>query len=77
MIMPYACAPRENFLGLDLSPQEEDLYKTQDGEYLAGTAEVATMGYHMDEVLPKENLPKKMLLPLLVFAARREAIVAT
>ncbi len=61
MIMP-SLARRENFLGTGFIPQgEEDLYKTQDGEYLAGTAEVATMGYHMDEVLQKENLPKKML----------------
>jgi seryl-tRNA synthetase len=38
---------------------EEDLYKTQDGEYLAGTAEVPLMGFHADEVL--ENLEGKPL----------------
>jgi seryl-tRNA synthetase len=53
---------REAFLGTGYLPQsEEDLYKTQDGEYLAGTAEVATMGYHMNDVLLKEELPKKFL----------------
>ncbi len=53
---------RENLLGTGYIPQgEEDLYKTQDGEYLAGTAEVATMGYHMDDVLPKESFPRKFL----------------
>ncbi len=53
---------REPLLGTGFLPQgEEDLYKTQDGEYLAGTAEVATMGYHMDEVLDKNELPKKFL----------------
>lgn len=51
---------REPFVGTGYLPQsEEDLYKTQDGEYLAGTAEVATMGYYMDEILDKKDLPLK------------------
>jgi seryl-tRNA synthetase len=50
----------ESFVGTGYLPQsEEDLYKTQDGEYLAGTAEVATMGYYMDEMLEKKYLPMK------------------
>ncbi len=53
---------REIFLGTGYIPQgEEDLYKTQDNDYLSGTAEVATMGYFMDEVLNKKDLPMKML----------------
>jgi len=53
---------RVNFLGTGYIPQgEEDLYKTQDDDYLAGTAEVATMGYHMGDVLEKKNLPIKFL----------------
>ena len=53
---------RESLIGTGMLPQsEEDLYKTQDGEYLAGTAEVATMGYHMNEILSKAELPKKFL----------------
>lgn len=53
---------RVNFLGTGYIPQgEDDLYKTQDGDYLAGTAEVATMGYHMGDVLLKKNLPLKFL----------------
>ncbi len=53
---------RETFLGTGYLPQgEEDLYKTQDGDYLAGTAEVATMGYHMDEMLAAEKLPVRFL----------------
>ncbi|MHB0865474.1 MAG: serine--tRNA ligase [Minisyncoccota bacterium] len=53
---------RETFLGTGYLPQgEEDLYKTQDGEYLAGTAEVATMGYYMDEVLDMSALPVQFL----------------
>ena len=53
---------RETFMGTGYLPQgEEDLYKTQDGDYLAGTAEVATMGFHMDETLEKAELPIKFL----------------
>lgn len=53
---------RESFMGTGYLPQsEEDLYKTQDGEYLAGTAEVATMGYHMNDVLDAKRLPLKYL----------------
>lgn len=53
---------RETMLGTGYLPQgEEDLYKTQDGDYLAGTAEVATMAYHMDEVLVLEKLPLQFL----------------
>jgi seryl-tRNA synthetase len=59
MIVP-SLVRRESFMGTGYLPQsEEDLYKTQDGEYLAGTAEVATMGYHMDEVLDAKQLPIK------------------
>lgn len=63
---------REAFMGTGYLPQsEEDLYKTQDAEYLAGTAEVATMGYYMDETLAAEELPKKFLAFSPCF--RREA----
>lgn len=59
MIVP-SLVRREGFMGTGYLPQsEEDLYKTQDGEYLSGTAEVATMAYHLDEVLEKDSLPLK------------------
>ena len=61
MIVP-TLLKRELLLGTGYIPQgEEDLYKTQDGEYLSGTAEVAMMGYYMDEILDKKDLPIKML----------------
>lgn len=61
MIAP-SLVRRENLIGTGYIPQgEEDLYKTQDGDYFAGTAEVATMGYYMDEVLDKKILPQKLL----------------
>ncbi len=63
---------REAFLGTGYLPQgEEDLYKTQDGDYLAGTAEVATMAYHMGETFAEADLPKKYLAFSPCF--RREA----
>lgn len=61
MIVP-SLVRREPFVGTGYLPQsEEDLYKTQDGDYLAGTGEVATMGYYMDEILDKKILPLKFL----------------
>jgi len=59
MIVP-SMVRREPFVGTGYLPQsEEDLYKTQDGDYLAGTAEVASMGYYMEEILDKQQLPVK------------------
>ncbi|MBI5004958.1 MAG: serine--tRNA ligase [Candidatus Lloydbacteria bacterium] len=61
MIAP-SLVRREAFLGTGYLPQgEEDLYKTQDGDFLSGTAEVPTMAYHMDEIIPMEALPKKFI----------------
>lgn len=71
MIAP-SLVRREPFVGTGYLPQsEEDLYKTQDGEYLAGTAEVASMGYYMDEILDKKDLPVKFFAFSPCF--RREA----
>jgi seryl-tRNA synthetase len=61
MIAP-SLVRRESLIGTGYLPQgEEDLYKTQDNDYLAGTGEVATMSYFSDEVLKKDELPKKIL----------------
>ncbi|OGG50719.1 serine--tRNA ligase, partial [Candidatus Kaiserbacteria bacterium RIFCSPHIGHO2_01_FULL_54_36] len=71
MIVP-SMVRREPFMGTGYLPQsEEDLYKTQDGDYLAGTAEVATMGYYMEEILDKGQLPIKFFAFSPCF--RREA----
>ncbi|NCN06825.1 MAG: serine--tRNA ligase [Candidatus Pacebacteria bacterium] len=40
---------------------KEDHYKTQDGQILAGTAEVALTAYHMGETLSEADLPVKMV----------------
>ncbi len=63
---------REPFLGTGYVPQgEEDLYKTQDGTYLAGTSEVALMGCFMEENLGVGELPIKAVAFSPCF--RREA----
>ena len=51
MIVP-SLVRREAFMGTGYLPQsEDDLYKTQDGDDLAGTAGGARMGYFLDEIL--------------------------
>ncbi len=61
-VIPPAIDRKENFIGTGFLPQsEEDLYKTQGGDYLAGTAEVPVMGMHAGEVLDKNNFPLKYL----------------
>lgn len=53
---------RETLVGTGYLPQgEDDMYKTQDNDYLAGTAEVATMSYFADETLNASDLPKKII----------------
>ena len=62
LIIPPVLNRKENFLGTGFLPEgQEDLYKTQDGDYLAGTAEVPLMGMHGGEILDKKNLPIKYL----------------
>jgi seryl-tRNA synthetase len=71
MLVP-SLVKRETLLGSGYLPQgEDDLYKTQDAEYLAGTGEVATMGYYMDETIDQKDLPVKALAFSPCF--RREA----
>jgi seryl-tRNA synthetase len=50
----------DNFIGTGYLPQAKDeIYATQDDLYLAGTAEVAMMGLHKDEIFKAEELPKQ------------------
>ncbi len=61
-VIPPITVRKINLFGTGYLPQgEEDMYKTQDGEYLAGTAEVPLMGLHSDEVLAATDLPKRYL----------------
>ncbi len=53
---------KSNLYGTGHLPNEaEDVYNTQDEDYLVGTAEVSTMGYYADEVLEQKEFPLKWL----------------
>lgn len=63
---------KSNLYGTGHLPNEaEDVYHTQDEDYLIGTSEVSTMGFYSDEVLDKTQLPIKHLAFSPCF--RREA----
>ena len=67
-----AIVNKEHFYGTGHLPGDaEDIFQTQDDQYLAGTAEVPMMAYHSNETLSKSELPKRYL----AFSAcyRREA----
>lgn len=72
MMLVPSLVKRETLLGSGYLPQgEDDLYHTQDNDYLAGTAEVATMSYFSDKVYEKKDLPMKKFAFSPAF--RREA----
>lgn len=55
-----AIIKKEFFYGTGHLPKEaEDLFKTQDEDYLSGTAEVPMMAYHGDEIMKASELPKR------------------
>lgn len=67
-----AIVRKQNLYGTGHLPSgAEDVYQTQDGDYLSGTAEISMMGYHSNEIIPKEQLPKRYLAFSPCF--RREA----
>jgi seryl-tRNA synthetase len=60
MIVP-SLVTKKTLVGTGYLPGgEDDLYRTQDDEYLAGTGEVATMSYYSDEVVDAAALPIKI-----------------
>lgn len=71
MIVP-SLVRKQTLMGTGYLPGgEDDLYKTQDDDFLAGTAEVATMSYFADQTIEKEKFPIKILAFSPCF--RREA----
>lgn len=53
---------KSNLYGTGHLPNDaDDVYNTQDEDYLIGTSEISTMGFHSDEVLDKSELPLKYL----------------
>lgn len=60
MIVP-SLVNKKTLVGTGYLPGgEDDLYRTQDDEYLAGTGEVATMSYYSDEIIDGAQLPIKL-----------------
>lgn len=71
-MLPPAIVRKENLYGTGHLPNDaEDVYRTQDDEYLIGTSEVSAMGFYSGEVLAREQLPAKFLAFSPCF--RREA----
>ncbi len=71
-VVAPAMVKKEYFYGTGHLPREAaDLFKTQDDDYLSGTAEVPMMAYHADEILSAAELPKRYLAFSPCF--RREA----
>ena len=71
MIVP-SLVRKQTLYGTGYLPQgEDDLYKTQDADYLSGTGEVGAMSYFADKILDKSELPIKLVAFSTCF--RREA----
>jgi len=61
-MLPPSIVRKANLYGTGHLPNDvEDLYATQDGDFLSGTSEVSVMGFHADEVLDANTLPLKYL----------------
>ncbi len=53
---------KSNLYGTGHLPNDaDDVYRTQDDDYLIGTSEVSTMGMYSDEVIERSELPLKLL----------------
>ena len=61
-VIPPTIVRKANLYGTGHLPNEaDDVYRTQDEDYLIGTAEVSVMGYHSDEILEQDQFPIKYL----------------
>jgi len=61
-ILPPLIVRKANLYGTGHLPNDaDDIYRTQDEDYLIGTSEVSVMGYHADEILEKSEFPIKFL----------------
>jgi seryl-tRNA synthetase len=61
-VIPPVIVRKQNlYITGHLPGDVEDYYMTQDGDALAGTAEVPIMGMHADEIFEQSELPKRYL----------------
>lgn len=71
MLVPAIVRPANLFGTGHLPNEAEDIFKTQDDDYLIGTSEISTMGYYAEDVLEQSEFPIKNLAFSPCF--RREA----
>lgn len=61
-VIPPSIVRKANLYGTGHLPNDaDDVYRTQDDDYLIGTSEVSVMGYHADEILEQGQFPIKFL----------------
>lgn len=62
LVLAPAIVHKNFFYGTGHLPSgADDIFWTQDGDGLVGTSEVSMMAYHADEILDKNDLPKRYL----------------
>ena len=61
-MIPPAIVRKSNLYGTGHLPNDaDDVYRTQDEDYLIGTSEVSGMGFYSDEILEVSQLPVKFM----------------
>ncbi len=61
-MLPPTIVRKQNLYGTGHLPNDaDDVFRTQDDDYLIGTSEVSGMGFYADEILEKSDLPVKFL----------------
>jgi seryl-tRNA synthetase len=61
-MLPPTIVRKANLYGTGHLPNDaDDVYRTQDEDYLIGTSEVSGMGFYSDEVLDASQLPVKFM----------------
>jgi len=61
-MIPPTIVRKQNLYGTGHLPNDaDDVFRTQDDDYLIGTSEVPGMGFYADEVLDLDQLPVKFL----------------
>ena len=61
-MIPPTIVRKQNLYGTGHLPNDaDDVFRTQDEDYLIGTSEVSGMGFYADEVLDSSQLPVKFL----------------
>lgn len=61
-VAPPAIVRKHHLFGTGHLPGDaDDIFQTQDDDYLAGTSEISLMAYHANEIMQESDLPKRYL----------------